>query len=632
MPLRRLILFFSFIVLSSHSFAQPYSSLSSRPWKGNAILGNGNVCVVYSDDPRISAETKNVGIQHLYVQDYTTDYIASTSFRVEGETESNIDSLGMRDVCIAFTRSILPTGLTKEVRCFVHPDDAVVLSLDVAGTIKELPYTFSLKLRKTFVSDRVTRLTSLTENQNYAVAVWSNGAVIIVSSKSPDARVRVSDSLVTITGNIKEAGSTEVLIVVGQSKGEVFANLNRLKAKQNLSELTVKHWENWFNAGKVPKFKEPNRGNARDLDFYKRNLYAVKSANLHGQIPADVTGQFLTNNMPQLYPRDAMMSARVFLLTGHIEEAGQIISYWANREIPKKTTGEFFARYDAYGKAVDAGAGARYDEPEWDANGYFIQLVHEYHRKTGNWLAELSLLFELADFLVSRIDALGLLYEGGIVEWTGYLPATNMICAAALKTASNIADVSGDNVRAQTYSNASEKISSSLQKLFDTKRNAYVALRFHGIKAEGNVSITKPSTDTLYLWDTTLNYGVLWGYPNTPNIMLSNKFYQDSAVALGGGVQYFEATDNGWLTAYGRDAFFFPSAASAQYYALHGDPSVAKRHIDWMIRNSNTYGLMPERIYLNESDCSSASPLSWCGAEFAAAVLVWSERLNLETK
>jgi hypothetical protein len=46
-----------------------------------------------------------------------------------------------------------------------------------------------------------------------------------------------------------------------------------------------------------------------------------------------------------------------------------------------------------------------------------------------------------------------------------------------------------------------------------------------------------------------------------------------------------------------------------------------------MIINSNVYGLMPERIYPDGSDCSEASPLSWCNAEFAAAVFTFSEKL-----
>ena len=60
---------------------------------------------------------------------------------------------------------------------------------------------------------------------------------------------------------------------------------------------------------------------------------------------------------------------------------------------------------------------------------------------------------------------------------------------------------------------------------------------------------------------------------------------------------------------------------NAQYLALNNKIAESKKHIDWMINNANIYGLMPERIYLNKQDCSDASPLSWCCAEFSAALL-----------
>lgn len=100
-------------------------------------------------------------------------------------------------------------------------------------------------------------------------------------------------------------------------------------------------------------FRSGDRQAGQYLEAYKRNLYCVKSADLNGQLPADITGQFVTNNMPQLYPRDAMMCARVLLLTGHAEEAKQIIEFWAKPDIPMKSPGEWHARYDAHGKAVD---------------------------------------------------------------------------------------------------------------------------------------------------------------------------------------------------------------------------------------------------------------------------------------
>ena len=183
----------------------------------------------------------------------------------------------------------------------------------------------------------------------------------------------------------------------------------------------------------------------------------MKAATLNGQIPADITGQFVTNNMPQLYPRDAMMCARVLLLTGHAQEARDVIEFWANARIPRKSTGEWYARYDAHGKAVDGGSGARFDEPEWDANGYFIYLLKKYHESQGVWLADRRLLYEVADFLVHHIGENGLLEEGGIVEWTGYLPATNMICAAALRSAAQMAVEFGDSERAKTYAASSSK-------------------------------------------------------------------------------------------------------------------------------------------------------------------------------
>jgi len=70
----------------------------------------------------------------------------------------------------------------------------------------------------------------------------------------------------------------------------------------------------------------------------------------------------------------------------------------------------------------------------------------------------------------------------------------------------------------------------------------------------------------------------------------------------------------------------------SQYLAMNKNKIESKEHIDWMIGNSNIYGLMPERIFLNNQDCSDASPLSWCCAEFSTALLELynSSRRNLK--
>src|SRR5580704_3367076 len=571
---------------------------SAQPWKGYSILGNGHLAVVYSDDSRITSLTHQQGIQHLYFKDYTADYVASTSFGLAGAPET-----GMKNF---FTAG-------KRVLCFVHPDDAVVLKSVSA------PYRFEAQLRKDIKTDTALSLTSLRTTGSIAVAAWSNGIALAVAPKDPRDKVTVKGSSVFITGN----SSGEVLIVPAMSEPEALAKLQSLRRDPDLEATATKYWESWMNRGVLPKFAPGVKEAATYLEAYKRNIYCVKAATLNGQIPADITGQFVTNNMPQLYPRDAMMCARVLLLTGHAEEAKQVMEFWANRKIPMKSPGEWYARYDARGKAVDSGSGARFDEPEWDANGYFIYLLTKYHESQGVWLADRALIYQLADFLVHHIGQNGLLEEGGIVEWTGYLPATNMICSAALQTAAKLAHEFGDQARSESYGAASRKIAASLPEMFDQSRQTYADVRFTSKKGPNGESLPGQSGEKSYLWDTIANAGVIWGYPKHREIELSNIFYDKNTVKLGGGMQYFDTTDPG-LAEYGHAVFFFTTAYASQYQSLHGDRAKAKAFIDWMLRHANSYGLMPERILPDGSDCSPASPLSWCSAEFAAALLLWS--------
>jgi GH15 family glucan-1,4-alpha-glucosidase len=621
-----LILFTFLFGIISPSYAQQDVGLTGH-WKGNAVLGNGKVCVVYSDDPRIEAKTHRKGIQHLYFNDYTADYVSSAYFQLSDHNKKILqgkNSIGLKNFFTTLTTTHFKNDGFSRVTCFVHPNDAVVVSLKIKGFTEDLNQTFHLYLNKDIITDRKIVLTSLTGRKNIATASWSNKKVLLAACLDSQASISYKDSIITFSGKIKQNKSVEILIIPANSKKEAYEKFNSLKKLKSIFASASKYWETWINKGLIPKFPKSFKERNLYTSFFKRTLYSVKSANLNGQIPADITGQFTTNNMPQLYPRDAMMCARVFLLTNHFKEAKQVINFWTKKDIPHKSKGEFFARYDAFAKAVDAGSGARYNEPEWDANGYLIQLLNEYHLKTGKWLADKNFIYSLADFLVSHIDKNGLLYEGGIVEWTGYLPSTNMTCAAALRTASTIAEDFGDSGKAKEYKNAYEKISSSLYKLYDKKINAYTDVRFHGGKAKDNSSISDQTADTLYLLDTSMNFGILWGYPDNIYIENSNKFFLSHNVILNGGLQYFQTEDPG-LVSYGSAAFFFTTSASSEYQSMYGSKETAKEQIDWMIKNSNIYGLMPERIYPDGSDCSEASPLSWCNAEFAAAVVAFSK-------
>lgn len=616
------------LACSVGSLSHAQESGDKRPWKGYAILGNGNLTAVYSDDVRISALTHSRGIQHFYFKDYTADYIASTSFDLLDQNGQPLEpaaagSVGMKNFFTTQTQSRLSNGSSKSVLCFIHPENAAVLSLSAGGASANGRYRFQALLRREIKTDVGIALTSLHEEENSAVAVWSNGTVLAVAAKSPTGKVTVNQGTVSVSGSLGgESSRAEVLLIPASSASEALSRVRSFRRKDDLEVAASAYWNSWMNAGRLPVFTSNSQA-GQYLEAYKRNLYCVKSANLNGQIPADITGQFVTNNMPQLYPRDAMMCARVLLLAGHTEEAKQVIEFWDKPQVPMKTPGEWYARYDAHGKAIDAGSGARFDEPEWDANGYYIYLLNQYHEETGVWLADMKFMYQLADFLVSHISPNGLLWEGGIVEWTGYLPATNMICAAALKTAAGIARELGNREKADPYDAAARKLSAAMPEMFDKTRQTYADVRFTDVKGANGVSLTNQSGKEIYLWDTTANVGVIWGYPKHRDIHLSNAFYAKNTVKLGGGMQYFDSPDPG-LASYGHGIFFFTTAAAAEYESLNGKATKAKDFIDWMIRNSNSYGLMPEHILPDDSDCSPASPLSWCSAEFAAALLMWS--------
>ena len=603
---------------------------SRRPWKGYAILGNGNLTAVYSDDVRISVTTHHKGIQHFYFGDYTADYVTSTVFDVlngnglpvEGAITSTV---GMKNFFTTQTQTGLNGGGTVTILCFIHPEGAAVLTLNTERAGGNNRYRFQTLLRKEIKTDQDIRLTSLQEVDGVAVAVWSNRTALAMASESSADQISIDGATVSITGNLDgEASRAQMLLVPASSPPGAVAKLRALRRQGNLEAAANQYWNAWMDRGVLPAFRSSDPQTAQFLEAYKRNLYCVRSANLNGQIPADITGQFVTNNMPQLYPRDAMMCARVLLLAGHADEAQQVIEFWAKARIQMKTPGEWYARYDAHGKAVNGGSGARFDEPEWDSNGYYIYVLNQYHAKRGVWLANPEFIYRLADFLVNHLSPNGLLWEGGIVEWTGYLPATNMIDAAALRIAAKMARDFGDTNRAERYNATAEKISVALPETFDRSRQTYADVRFTQRKGVNGTSLTEQSGQKSYLWDTTANVGVIWGYPKHRAIELSNMFYDSNTVKSGGGMQYFDSPDPG-LASYGHGAFFFTTAAASEYQTLYGTKSAAKGFIDWMIRNGNSYGLMPEHILPDGSDCSPASPLSWCSAELAAALLLWSQ-------
>ena len=189
------------VLAASFCLAQPKDQ--KRPWKGYAILGNGHLTAVYSDDSRVESLTHAKGIQHFYFKDYAADYVASTSFELTGTPRA-----GMKNFFTAQTTTPL-----ADIRCFVHPDDAVVLSLRATGAGAANPYRFEAQLREEIKTDVSVNLTSLKTARGVAVAIWSNGTVLVIAPKNSSDNVTVSGSSVVVTGG--SSPKPEILMTSG---------------------------------------------------------------------------------------------------------------------------------------------------------------------------------------------------------------------------------------------------------------------------------------------------------------------------------------------------------------------------------------------------------------------------------
>ena len=603
------------------------NNLAAGKWPGHAVLGNSRLCGVYSDDPGITSRDGFKGFRHLYFNDFAADYIKSTKFEIYNDKgEISIDSSATElanfyTVSSSFFKNGKPL-FTSLVRSGAF--DGLIFKCHEYSKETGWP-VFTVSFNEKASPDGQVNLTEVKVLKNGQLFVkWSNDVFFIIYSQAAVDVYKRSKTIVELHFPHAKAQQVELFLIAGTDEKKLIQQADSLNYTSGLWADAGKFWETWIGKGQLPYSNAKDSVQRLYNDYYSRNIYATFCSNLHGQVPADITGQLLTRGLPQLFPRNAMMVARSLLECGYPEPASQIIMYWSDKQIPHRSGGEFYPRYDAHGKADETNSGTRAEEPEWDASGYLICLLHDYYLEYGILLADTSLIYELADFLAKSIDSQGLLYESGIVEWTGYLPATNMIAAAGLMSAAEFAAKFGRPELNVKYTEAWKTISTSLPMLFDTTRQTYTARRYWGDKGEGIFNIFRIKGRLLYLWDATTVFGVLWGYPDHDLMRLSYDFTWENLTDKA-GVMNFEVGDKSSLAAYGFDLFIYTTAAHAEYAVKQHLPLRAAGHINWMIANSNVYGLMPERILSDYSQCSEASPYTWSCAEFAASIKLYAK-------
>ena len=590
----------------------PTSVVPSGPFPGYAVLGNGRISAVWSDD---DGSADPPGLLHLYLGDFGTDVVETGRTRVSAEGERvTVQRVGLDPFFAAWAEAPLPDGGLVTWRAFVGEADAVVVRGALIGGPEGSAATVApdLRLRDVMHIDGAlgrgalglddgsgALWAELTDGRALALGALPSPASWQAGDFAADPAVDALDDSVSdgprlamaipLSAGAGEAASFRWVLATGGDRVEALATLgDRLATTEPLAEAEA-DWATWS-----PEAICGDGG--PDCAMAAAGIYAARASSLGGQIPADLTGQFVTNGFPQLYPRDALMVARAMELAGHDAEAMEVVGYWLGVDDGPQP-GEWWARYDALGRGVDAGTGAAYDVPEWDAAGYMAVLAERLGPSSLSVDQRAALLAGL-DLLVTLQDDDGLWTEGGIVEWVGRLPGTAMTSWAGLDAGARLADGWGEPERAASYRAAAGRLRAGLYELVDLERPMLSEERDGGLA-----------------YDTSMLFGPAWGYPADPLLDHSLDWSLEQATALGGGVRYFEGL------GYGQDLFFFTTSAAAQYAHATGRADDAARLMDWMAAFTNRYGLAPERVYSSGDGAAEASPLSWCAAELGVAVL-----------
>jgi len=588
------------------------AAVPAGPFAGTALLGNGRLVAVWNEADD-SADPP--GLAHLYLGDFGLDLVEGGRTRVvepSGATPRPA-RVGLAPFFAPFAETPLADGGSETHWALVIEDDAVVvtglLSGGAAGTI--VPHV-TLRAEPDMDGGAGPWVVTLDADRRALVAELAGGTTVALGARPLPASWQAgtfdASGVGAVLSGRLEAGRDLALALPleGAAGAEqaftwaLAAGTDRARALATLDAALGREDRLADAALRASAFAPaPDCAEPAPCAVAAANLWAAHVSVLGGDVPADLTGQFVTNGRPQLYPRDAFMVARALGAAGHADEAWDIVRRWLDADRDRPAPGEWFARYDARGRAVDAGSGAAYDVPEWDAQGYLAVLVEQLDPARAS-PAQRDAVLDALDALVLRQDAQGLFTEGGIVEWVGRLPATAMIAWAGLDAGARLADAWGD-VRSASYRAAAGRL-----------RGGLLALR------DGGRGILADERDGGFGWDSSLVFGPLWGFPLGPPVLRTLDWLLVEAGGLG-GVRYFEGNE------YGGDVFFFTTSGAAELLAIEGRPDHAAPLVDWMLTSTNRYGLAPERVYLSGAGASPASPLSWCAAELGQAIRVTAD-------
>lgn len=621
--------------------------MKTTKYPGIAMLGGERITALYGVDDGI-VDWQGVGIQHLFYDSYEHDLVHSAvtflrhghgavelgNRRIDGKRHPEHQHPAATDTRAGY---LLRTRFTSQENTsiywveevFATDDNRIIFETEVFNESQN-PVKLELGGYIILRNPGGGRIEKLAHE-----AVWQGSQTAIRISLEKAARVdfgvesptgfvyrtmqklclghgEMLDDLETknligviISRDVEIPGKSSCVIrwglTCGTSPDEVRASSRTSWSEEK--EKARNYWQSWL-ALATDTLTLPDKVR----QHYEANLIAIKASLLNGFIPADVTGHYFAQGKPSYYARDAMMTARAFILSGHYPEARAIINYLLERPT-RQGSGEFYQRYDAQGQPSEGANNNVFHQ--FDSQGYFLRNILTYYQRTGEWLASLQQLEPYVQILGQFQAATGLIGpEGGINEGVfgpAYIVSTNMIIHGGLQAAAEIAELQGSHILSERWKVWAEAVQRGI-------RSAWI--EEDGRFGYGYVTY---AAELVRKYDAPQYFGCLYGYPLDEYMIRNNRFLLNNAAFFGDGIGYTEQE-------YHHGPWLFNTAACAQFQALREDVAEYRAKINWMIDHSNGYGLMPEAVDALDENRAFINPLVWACAEFVSSIaILWSE-------
>ncbi len=285
---------------------------------GAAVVGNNNVCAVYSDDTRTFNDDNPVpgGIQQYYFKESGISYIQGSSITFvddTGEIETQQDTFGLDPFFSPFNK-LAGEDFNYQTQLFATGQGIIVQQVTIHAErelntfVRWSLYTPSAPGKKQISA------TDILEDGIYHR--YDNEVILAFAVTAVGSQYNFDDTagIATVTTPLHLDANTDTtltfFIAAGTSDTEVITKM--FEAEDNeLFDKAYRYWNDWLEQTATPDF--PNEHYER---IYIANLYTVYASEFNGarqiQIP-DTTGTSLAEK------------AQDYIIDGDYEKGNQLI-------------------------------------------------------------------------------------------------------------------------------------------------------------------------------------------------------------------------------------------------------------------------------------------------------------------